>query len=475
MMKKFKKRILKIKKSIYAFTLTELLVTIAIIATVGSAAFFYLYNFKQVNALDQAAESTIAAIRYAQNQAIAGDRGEKWGVRVEKDATGQDYFAIYFGGTFATGTTISKSPYSSGIAVRATEDVNFTQLSGTIPSKKTIILELAANPLINRVITINDIGAVSIQANISELITVKSATLPTSRIYLSCAPDLNTGKLYCFGGYNLWDVNIFSDKIYEYNPATDTIITKTATLPSGRAGLSCATNVATNKMYCFGGLVLGGYLNQIIEYTPATESVIVKTATLPSARAYLSCSNNSFNNKIYCFGGLVNGPSYTNQIIEYDPATDTLVTKGATLPSSRAYLSCVPGQDSAGKIYCFGGLQISGYGTNQIIEYNPTTDTRVVKNAVLPSARHDHACALNPDTNKIYCLGGYTTDSFSYLNQIVEYDPLTDILAVKDSFLPTARNAHSCATNPNTAKIYCFGGFDGSTYVNQIVEYISGF
>src|SRR3990167_5728069 len=132
MMKKFKKRMGKIKKSIRAFTLPELLVTVALVTFIAAAGFFYLYNFKQVNALDQAAQSTVAAIRYAQNQAIAGDRGEKWGVHVEKDASDQDYFAIYFGGTFATGTTISKSPYSSGIAVKVTEEVNFTQLSGTI-------------------------------------------------------------------------------------------------------------------------------------------------------------------------------------------------------------------------------------------------------------------------------------------------------------------------------------------------------
>jgi len=168
MMKKLKKRMVKIKKSTRAFTLTELLVTIAIIAAVGSAAFFYLYNFKQVNALDQAAQGTIAAIRYAQNQAIAGDRGEKWGVHVEKDTNGKDYFAIYFGPTYSIGTTISRSPYSSGIAVKATEDVNFTQLSGTIPAKKTIVLQLASNPSINRVIIIDFTGIVTVSSNIPQ-------------------------------------------------------------------------------------------------------------------------------------------------------------------------------------------------------------------------------------------------------------------------------------------------------------------
>ena len=162
MMKKFKKRMGKIKKSIRAFTLPELLVTVALVTFIAAAGFFYLYNFKQVNALDQAAQSTVAAIRYAQNQAIAGDRGEKWGVHVEKDASDQDYFAIYFGGTFATGTTISKSPYSSGIAVKVTEEVNFTQLSGTIPAKKVIILELVSNPSIKRKIVIYANGLISL-------------------------------------------------------------------------------------------------------------------------------------------------------------------------------------------------------------------------------------------------------------------------------------------------------------------------
>src|SRR3989344_8264762 len=177
MMKKFKKRMGKIKKSIRAFTLPELLVTVAIIATVGTVGFFYLYNFKQVNALDQAAQSTVAAIRYAQNQAIAGDRGEKWGVHVEKDENGQDYFTIYFGATYATGTVISRSPYASGIAVKATEDVNFTQLCGTIPAEKTIVLQLASDSLVNRILTVDFIGTVTISSNIPKW-TITSLTSP---------------------------------------------------------------------------------------------------------------------------------------------------------------------------------------------------------------------------------------------------------------------------------------------------------
>ena len=473
MMKRLKKRILKIKKSIRAFTLPELLVTVALVTFIAAAGFFYLYNFKQVNALDQAAQGTVAALRYAQSQAISGDQAQKWGVAVIRTGNDTDYFEIYSGPTYASGSIVTKSLLPLGVLFNTSEEVNFSQLSGTIPLKKTVVLQLASNPSINRVITINDIGAVSIQANISELITVKSATLPTSRIYLSCAPDANTGKIYCFGGYN---ASLgFLNQINEYDPSTDTMIVKIATLPSARNSSSCALNTATNKIYCFGGSTASGYLNQIIEYTPATDSVIVKTATFPTGIAGLSCANNSFNSKMYCFGGTITGPTHTNKIFEYDFITDTLVAKVATLPSAMAGTSCAPGQNSTGKIYCFGGLLNSGFETNQIIEYDPATDMRSIKTAILPSARYSVSCATNQDANKIYCLGGeqYAT----YFDQITEYNPLTDTSVVKTSTLPTKEAAHSCATNPKTQKIYCFGGFDAvnSVILDSIFEYITGF
>ena len=240
----------------------------------------------------------------------------------------------------------------------------------------------------------------------------------------------------------------------------DICVVKSATLPTGRDGLAAATNPLTGKMYCFGGCDGSSYLNQIIEYNPATDSVTVKSATLPTGRRYVAAAANPFTGKIYCFGGF-NG-SYLNQIVEYDPTNDSIAVKSAALPSARCAVGAAA-DPFTGKIYCFGGYDGSTF--NQIVEYDPATNSVVIKSAVLPTRKEALAVAANPLTGKIYCFGG---DNGSFLDQIVEYDPPTDSIVIKSDVLPTAKEGLAAAANPLTGKIYCFGGSNAG---QEIVEY----
>ena len=85
-----------------------------------------------------------------------------------------------------------------------------------------------------------------------------SATLPSGRNYLSCAP--HGDSIYCFGGI---DDSTYLNQIVRYNIISNTITVMSATLPSGRTGLSCAPH--GDSIYCFGGYD-GSRLNQIVRY-----------------------------------------------------------------------------------------------------------------------------------------------------------------------------------------------------------------
>jgi len=317
-----------------------------------------------------------------------------------------------------------------------------------------------------------NVGIGTTSANMSYAISAdslvtRSAVLSSGRDSFSCATNPTTNKIYCFGGYNAGG---YINEIIEYNPATpDTNpVVRSAILSSGRYGLSCVTNPATSKIYCFGG-DSGSLLNQIIEYNPATPDTnpVVRSAILSSGRSGLSCVTNPATNKIYCFGGY-DGGSRLNQVIEYNPATpDTNpVVKSAILPSGRSDLSCAI-NSATNKIYCFGGTTDGSSDLNQIIEYNLATDSITTKTATLPSGRYKLSCATEPSTNKIYCFGGYHG---GVLNQITEYNSSADSLVVKTAVLSPGRYGHSCAVNPATNKIYCLGGYGGS-YLTQITEY----
>ena len=254
----------------------------------------------------------------------------------------------------------------------------------------------------------------------SDTLVTKAATLPSGRQSVACVADPATGRIYCFGGLN--SANIHLDEILEYDPASDTLVTKSAVLPTARQAMGVAADPATGKIYLFGGIAQHGFsgLDEILEYDPVTDTLVTKSATLPTPRFGLAAAADSVSGKIYCFGGR-EGSTTFDEILEYDPGTDTLVNQDATLPSGKYTLVCAPGPGT-GKIYCFGGTTIARFRFDEIVEYDPAADTLVTMSARLPTGRSHMASAADPVTQKIFCFGGFN-DTSGPLDEILEYTP----------------------------------------------------
>jgi N-acetylneuraminic acid mutarotase len=185
------------------------------------------------------------------------------------------------------------------------------------------------------------------------------------------------------------------------------------------------------------------------------------------------------NGKIYAIGGSSrsggggtrNGPLLvTGGVIgtneEYDPATDTWTFK-KPMPTPRDVFAIVAYQN---KIYCIGGYTSNGsvIGVNEV--YDPVTDKWENKNP-MPTARG--WLQANVINGKIYLIGGYVPDnsafgfSISALNEV--YDPATDSWTTK-SPIPVATSDYPSAVVNN--KIYITGGLSSSpqSNLNQIYD-----
>ena len=92
-------------------------------------------------------------------------------------------------------------------------------------------------------------------------------------------------------------------------------------------------------------------------------------------------------------------------------------------------------------------------------------DTWIEGLASMPTKRAYLASAVVD--GKIYCIGGYNGSS-SYSNKVEVYDPKTDTWETKANMPTGRRNLTSAVVN---GKIYVIGGLDGSSYLNKVEVY----
>ena len=335
--------------------------------------------------------------------------------------------------------------------------------------------------------------------NEPESVVAKETLLPKKINNTSCVADSFTDKIYCFGGR---DGNILYNSIIAYDLNKTVLETKSAKLPTATFAHSCVGNLGSNKIYCFGGYN-PSFSSAIFEYDTQNDKLTMKNSFLPEGTGGLSCAESLATNKIYCFGGFtgksVPGPLtegaygkgiYRNtfimsdQVLEYDPDTDTIAIKKSALPGGRDDLSCVPSSNPP-KIYCFGGGTADS-AFDQIIEYDPVADKLDINEAKLPTKMDILSCAENSN-NQIYCFGGETSradQNHVLYNEISEYDPVADTLLTRPVTLPSAVGGLSCAKDSSTYNsILCFGGwaekssdlifeYNRGNKINEILEQI---
>ncbi len=190
------------------------------------------------------------------------------------------------------------------------------------------------------------------------------ANLPI-RVWRSSATALE-GKIYVLGGYTSTAAFPFSptDKVYEYDPLTDTWVEKSS-LPSARGSLAAVT--LNKRIHVLGGASSNALrIHQI--YEPISDTWENSTS-ITGGRSGLSAV--SYENKIYIMGGyfLQNGVVQQNDLFVYDPGTEDW-SQLADMPANRVGIDV---EVINNKIYVFGGEPSSP--VSKLMEYNINSDT----------------------------------------------------------------------------------------------------
>ena len=281
------------------------------------------------------------------------------------------------------------------------------------------------------------------------------------------------GKFYAMGGRMSDTAGSEFTNPLEYDPGTNSWTTKSATYPDNHVNnMACGvlTDAGTPYIYCVGGnaVTIPDISDRVFRYDPVTDTITVVAASWPGAMGMVLPGGFSvFNNKLYILGGfdtITNGGQGINQIWEFTPSPAAWVLKNAVLPVPLGY---IPTTTIGSLIYTGGGTDITAGTLNDTTNsfvYNPVADS-ISTIASIPRATGETR-ALN-FCNQMYVLGGGRVAP-NPSNEVDIYDPVANSWSVGQPFAEARRNFPTDTDGTN--HIWLSGGYasDGATVLDSM-------
>ncbi len=303
------------------------------------------------------------------------------------------------------------------------------------------------------------------------------ATLPVLNVRAYGAYFPPNGKFYAMGGRSSDTAGFAQLNPLEYSPTTDTWITKTAVFSDQQTSNvqgGVVTMSGTPVILVVGGSAGGGSgaTNETRVYDPAADTLTTLLTdpwppgltTVPGGAAVVS-------NKLYIFGGFVVGIGMSDEIWEFDPnasAGSRWTLKSTVLPQALGY---IPTAAIGGMIYTAGGSGWDGttiFDTDYSYKYDPTTDTITTITSIPRLTAETRAVNMG---GEMWVLGG-GRDAPNPSNEVDIYDPGTDSWSLGDPFVTARRNF--AADADGAGHIYLVGGYAPSSPIDNMEIYTSG-
>jgi DNA-binding CsgD family transcriptional regulator/N-acetylneuraminic acid mutarotase len=190
-----------------------------------------------------------------------------------------------------------------------------------------------------------------------------------------------------------------------------------APMPAGRAGFALASYNSDNNQYFYviGGDVGGTISNQLLRYEPGTNTW---TALTPKPTAVGDVQAEVIGNRVYVPGGRLANGEISDVFESYDPRRD----RWTTLKPLPAKLSGYALAAFEGKLYVFGGWDGQNYRV-EVWQYEPDLDKWTAKSP-MQTARAFADATVPERQGRIYVLGGENASGALTVNE--SYNPAED-------------------------------------------------
>ena len=291
------------------------------------------------------------------------------------------------------------------------------------------------------------------------------------------------GMFYSIGGR---DGDAAGDDLtnpFEYNPGTNTWVTKPSTYPDNMVNnMACGvlTVSGVDEIYCVGGnaATVVGNAARVFSYNPVTDTFTTLTAAdnWPGAvgGAFLPGGFAVAGNQLFIIGKFdATGPppSVSNEVWRFDPnaAVGSRWVPRNPIPVARAY---VPAATIGTLIYTAGGSNLDGAGTlidtTESFVYDTVSGSWTPIAPIPRATGETRAVIMN---NEVWVLGGGRIAP-NPSNQVDIYNPGTDTWSTGLPFSTGRRNFP--ADSDGTGRIWLAGGYEGATPVNTMQVFGQG-
>ncbi len=190
------------------------------------------------------------------------------------------------------------------------------------------------------------------------------------------------GYFYAMGGRSMDGVGTDFAHPFEYNPGSNTWAIKSATYPDNQvSNMACGilTESGTPYIYCVGGSAgdQTTATDRVFRYNPVTDTIETIASPWPGDADGITLPGGftAFNGKLYILGGFKINTAMTDEIWEFTPGTNIWMQKSAHLPVPLGY---IPTTTIFDRIYTGGGSTWDGttiHDSNNSFAYDPVGDS----------------------------------------------------------------------------------------------------